>query len=208
MGHMSEPLDLTKTLKHLYAPSPKEPVLVDVPPLNFLMLDGTGDPNNSPDYQAVVEALYQFSYTLKFAIKKAGGLEYKVTPLEGLWWAADMAAFLLGRRDDWQWTMMIAQPEPVTAEWVEKTRAQLAAKKDASPLAGMVRFESYTEGPSVQLMHIGPYAAEGPNIARMHAFAASLGYYNHGKHHEIYLSDPRKSAPEKMKTVLRQPVAK
>ena len=204
---MPDPLDLTKTHKALYAPSAKEPVIVTVPPFNYLMLDGKGDPNHSPAYQAVVEALYQFSYTLKFAIKKAGGVDYKVMPLEGLWWAEDMSDFIAGRRDDWLWTMLILQPEPVTPDWVEKTRAQLLAKKDSSPLCGKVRFETYDEGLTVQLMHIGPYAAEGPNIARMHAFAQQQGCHLRGKHHEIYLSDPRRAAPEKMKTVLRQPVA-
>nr|HMN63224.1 GyrI-like domain-containing protein [Anaerolinea sp.] len=189
------------------APSVKDPVIVTVPSFNFLMLDGKGDPNHSPAYQAVVEALYQFSYTLKFAIKKAGGVDYKVMPLEGLWWAEDMSDFIAGRRDDWLWTMLILQPEPVTPDWVEKTRVQLLAKKDSSPLCEKVRFETYDEGLSVQLMHIGPYAAEGPNIARMHAFANEQGCRLRGKHHEIYLSDPRRAAPEKMKTVLRQPVA-
>jgi len=204
---MPDPLDLTKTHKALYAPSAKEPAIVTVPACNFLMLDGKGDPNLSPAYQAAVEALYQFSYTLKFAIKKAGGVDYKVMPLEGLWWAENMNTFTEGRREDWLWTMMILQPGPVTPEWVEKTRAQLLAKKDSSPLCAKVRFETYDEGLSVQLMHLGPYAAEGPNIARMHAFAQEKGYHLRGKHHEIYLSDPRRSAPEKMKTVLRQPVA-
>lgn len=204
---MPDPLDLTKTYKTLFAPSAKEPAIVTVPPFNFLMLDGKGDPNLNPAYQGVVEALYQFSYTLKFAIKKAGGVDYKVMPLEGLWWAEDMTDFTAGRRDDWLWTMLILQPEPVTPEWVEKARALLLAKKDSSPLCEMVRFETYDEGLSVQLMHIGPYAAEGPNIARMHAFAHEKGCHLRGKHHEIYLSDPRRAAPEKMKTVLRQPIA-
>ncbi len=203
---MPAALDLTKTLKTLYAPSPKEPVIVEVPSFNYLMLDGAGDPNTSPEYSAAVEALYQFSYTLKFAIKKSGGTDYKVMPLEGLWWVEDMAEFSLQRKNDWLWTMMILQPEPVSVDWVVKTRAQLLAKKGASPLAGQVRFERYAEGACVQLMHIGPYAEEGPNIARMHALAHQQGYRLHGKHHEIYLSDPRRAAPEKMKTVLRQPI--
>jgi hypothetical protein len=205
---MPDPLDLTKTHKALFSPTPKAPVIVEVPAFNYLMLDGTGNPNTSPAYASAVEALYHFSYTLKFAIKKAGGVDYKVMPLEGLWWVEDMADFSIERKDDWLWTMMILQPEPVTVDWVVKTRAQLLAKKDSSPLVGQVRFESYAEGACVQIMHIGPYADEGPNIARMHAFAHEQGCHLRGKHHEIYLSDPRRAAPEKLKTVLRQPVAR
>jgi hypothetical protein len=205
---MPDPLDLTKTHKSLYAPSAKEPVMVTVPAFNYLMLDGKGNPNGNPQYQAVVEALYQFSYGLKFAIKKAGGVDYKVMPLEGLWWAADMAQFSMERKDEWLWTMLILQPDPVTTEWVEKIRGQLLAKKEASPLVSQVGFETYHEGACVQIMHLGPYADEGPNIARMHAYAHEMGYRLRSKHHEIYLSDPRRAAPEKMRTVLRQPVEK
>jgi len=129
-------------------------------------------------------------------------------PLEGLWWADDMDTFLTGDKSKWIWTMMIAQPAPVTPTWVEKVRAQLLAKKDASPTLAQVRFESYPEGTCVQMMHIGPYSAEGPNIQRIHEFAASQGYHRAGKHHEIYLGDPRRAAPEKLKTVIRQPIVR
>lgn len=200
---MDEKKDWKKEYKQLYFP-PVHPLTVDVPPLNYLMLDGHGDPNNSPDYQAVVEALFSFSYTLRFAIKKAQGLDYAVFPLEGLWWVEDMRLFSVERKQDWDWTMMMAQPDVVTPAWVEMARAQ-ALKKKGLHLLEQVRFESYHEGLSAELMHIGPYAAEGPNIARLHEYIQAQAGYLSGKHHEIYLSDVRKTAPEKLKTVIRQP---
>ena len=204
---MTEKIDLTKDLKHLYAPSAKAPVTVDVPPLNFLMIDGHGDPNNSPLYAEAVEALYSLSYTIKFAIKKAEGIDFAVMPSEGLWWTPDMADFSVEDKSSWDWTMMIAQPELVTAEWVERSRAE-AIKKKGLPALERIRFERYEEGLAAQIMHMGPYAAEAPTIARLHAFIAEQGGVLRGKHHEIYLSDPRRTAPEKMKTVIRQPFKK
>jgi hypothetical protein len=204
---MPDKIDLRKDWKQLYNPSAKEPGLVDVPPLNFLMLDGHGNPNTAPEYQEVVSALFSLSYALKFAIKKARGIDYAVMPLEGLWWVPDMTQFSTDRKDDWDWTMMILQPEWVDAALVANLTPETAHKKK-QPLIGQVRFESYHEGLSVQLMHIGPYSAEGPNIARMHAFAPGQGCQVAGKHHEIYLSDVRTTAPEKLKTILRQPVAR
>lgn len=198
-------LDWKKTHKVLYFP-PADPVIVDVPPMNFLMLDGHGDPNNNSIFSEAVEALYSLSYTLKFAIKKDGGVEYGVFPLEGLWWAEDIAAFTAYDKSAWDWTMMIAQPEAVSAEWVERARAAAMRKKNLPALA-RVRFETYHEGASAQLMHTGPFAAEGPNIARLHAFIEARGAHMSGKHHEIYLSDFNRTAPEKLKTVIRQPFA-
>ena len=201
---MSEKMDWKKDLKNLYFP-PTNPVTVDVPPLNYLLLDGHGDPNHSAHYQAVVETLFALAYTIKFAIKKAGGAEYAVFPLEGLWWVEDMRQFSIEHKEAWDWTMMIAQPGPVTAEWVEKGR-QEALKKKGLALLEQVRFDSYNDGTSAQLMHTGPYSAEGPNIARLHAYIAAQGGQTLAlKHHEIYLSDVRKTAPEKLKTVIRQP---
>lgn len=205
---MPEKIDLIKELKPLYQPPTKEPVIVTVPTLPVLMLDGSGDPNTSPDYAAAVQSLYQFAYTLKFAIKKATGSDFSVMPLEGLWWAEDMNTFVSGDKSAWSWRMMIAQAGLVTPQWVEDARKQALAKKDAAPRIADVRFESYAEGLCVQLMHIGPYADEGPNIQRMHAYALQNGYHLAGLHHEIYLSDPRRSAPEKMRTIIRQPIAK
>jgi hypothetical protein len=206
---MEKTMDLLKELKQLYQPSPKEPVIVDVPAFNFLMLDGQGDPNTSQLYQEVVSALYSLSYTIKFAIKKAQAVDFKVMPLEGLWWVEgkqnDQADFLKLEKDAWFWTMMILQPPLVTRDWVETAR-ETAMKKAASSQIGQIRFEPYHEGLSVQVMHLGPYSTEAPNIARMHEFALTQGYQLRGKHHEIYLGDPRRTAPEKLRTVLRQPV--
>lgn len=196
-------MDWKKDFKTLYFP-PANPVVVDVPPLNCLMIDGHGDPNNNPLYQEAVEALFSLSYTLKFAIKKSGGVEYAVFPAEGLWWSENMEDFITGAKSNWDWTMLIAQPEPVTAEWVERARAEVFKKKGIQAVE-RVRFETYHEGRSAQLMHTGPFSAEGPNIARLHAFIESQGCHLRGKHHEIYLSDFRKTAPEKLKTVIRQP---
>lgn len=209
---MSEQIDLTKQFKHLYSPSTKEPSIVDVPSFNLLMLDGHGNPNTSPEYVEVLEALYSLAYTMKFAMKKSTGIDFKVMPLEGLWWVqgaqSDQAEFVKQDKDSWYWTMMILQPPVVTAEWVETARQQAQAKKDAPTRIAQIRFEKYHEGLSVQLMHLGPYSEEGPNIARMHAFALGQGYHLEGKHHEIYLGDPRRTAPEKLRTVIRQPIAK
>ncbi len=197
-------IDVKKELKHLYSASAKEPALVEVPEMNFLMIDGAGDPNTA-EFQQAVEALYAVSFTGKFAIKKAQGIDYVVPPLEGLWWTEDMARFCTDDKDSWLWTAMIMQPEWVTPELVADVIAQLQAKKDLPALARL-RFEAYAEGPSAQIMHIGPYSDEGPTIERLHAFIAESGHQPRGKHHEIYLSDPRRAQPEKLKTIIRQPV--
>lgn len=181
-----------------------------MPPIHFLMIDGTGDPNTSPAYKDAVEALYAVSYALKFALKKAEGANYKVASLEGLWWSDDMDAYTDARRDDWQWTMMIAQPSIVTQDWVDNIKGEVRHKKNP-PALPLIRFESFHEGLAAQIMHIGPYSAEGPTIQMLHGFIRAQGYVFNGhvqKHHEIYLGDPRKSAPEKLKTVLRQPMVK
>ena len=204
-----EKLDLKKDQKHLYAPSAKAVALVEVPTMNFLMADGAGDPNTSPDFQAAVEALYGLSYTLKFMVKKGQGIDYFVLPLEGLWWAEDMGAFAPETSDKnrWQWTLMIRQPEPVTPELFEQAREQVKKKKPL-PFLPRVRWESYAEGLSAQILHVGPFSEETANIQKIHAFIEKQGYDFNGKHHEIYLSDPRRTAPEKLKTVIRQPVKK
>ena len=201
-----EKLDLKKDLAFLYNP-PKRYELVEVPPLRYLMLDGQGNPNNNPAYQAVVETLYALSYTLKFACKKTLGRDYSVMPLEGLWWTPDMAQFSLEDKDAWQWTMMILQPEWITAEMVEAAREEVRRKKNPARL-DEVRFEVYEEGLAAQIMYLGAYSDEAPTIAGLHTFIAAQGYTLHGKHHEIYLGDPRKTAPEKLKTIIRQPVKK
>ncbi len=196
--------DFKKELKHLYGPSKKEFSVVDVPPMNFLMIDGHGDPNDNPDFQEGMEALYGMAYTIKFALKPQG-IEFVVPPPEGLWWMEDMSEFSVETKDRWQWTLMIMQPDEVTQEIVAAAQGELARKKDP-PALSRLRYERYHEGLSVQIMYLGAYADEGPTIARMHEFIRENGYDFNGKHHEIYLGDPRRTAPEKLKTVIRQPV--
>ena len=197
--------DLKSRFKALYQPPPNQVVLVDVPVMNFLMIDGSGDPNTSEDYQEAITVLYGLAYTLKFAIKKQRGIDYPVMPLEGLWWADDMALFSAERKEDWKWTMLLMQPEYVTSEQFERAREQVAKKKP-SPALAKVRLESFHEGWSAQILYLGPYSAEGPTIAGLHAFIKEQGYTLRGKHHEIYLGDPRRSAPEKLRTIIRQPI--
>ena len=199
-------IDFKKELKELYQPSAKQPSIVQVPAMNFLMIDGAGDPNTSQEYQEAMQALYGMAFTLKFMIKGADGPDWVIPPLEGLWWMQDMAEFSLDAKHDWLWTSMIMQPETVTEQLVEEARAQLKEKKDP-PALPKLRFENFDEGLCAQIMHIGPYDAEGPTIAKLHEFIAQKGHQLRGKHHEIYLSDPRRTAPEKLKTVLRQPIA-
>lgn len=199
-------IDLKKQMKHLYQPSAKTFGLVDVPPLHYLMVDGHGDPNTTPTYKEAVGNLYAVAYALKFANKKAGGQDYTVMPLEGLWWAEKMDDFLARTKSNWDWTMMIMQPEAVTAAMVEAARAEVQRKKKLAAPPD-VRLERYEEGLSAQILHLGSYDDEAPTIARMHEFVHENGYEPTGKHHEIYLSDPNRTAPEKLKTVIRQPVA-
>ena len=201
-----EKLDLKSKYKHLYQPSAKEPAFVDVPDMNFLMVDGEGDPNSSAVYAAAIEALYAAAYTIKFTVKKGPlGIDYPVMALEGLWWADDMSSFVSGDKGSWKWTMMIMQPEFVHAAMVRDTVAEVGKKK-ALPAIAQLRFGKFAEGKSAQILHVGPFSAEGPTIARVHAFIASLGGKLSGKHHEIYLSDIRKADPAKWKTVIRQPL--
>ena len=198
-------IDLKKQLKPLYTASPKAATLVVAPPLRFLMVNGFGDPNLNPDFQTGIEALYTASYTLKFMLKQAQGLDYVVPPLEGLWWML-MADFDLERRDDWRWTLMIPQPEEVRRELLDQA-VVAAKKKKPLPALEKLRLEIYDEGRAAQILHVGPYSEEMATIDRLHAFIKEQGFHLCGKHHEIYLSDPRRTAPEKLKTILRQPVS-
>jgi hypothetical protein len=203
-------VDLRKQLRSYYQPSTHEASIVDVPAMPFLMIDGAGDPNTAEEYREALQALYSLSYTLKFLLKKEQGQDYTVAPLEGLWWIPDMCDFGLGDKDRWLWTMMIRQPEEVTTALVERAREQ-AQRKKPSPALARLRLEEFHEGLAAQIMYLGPYAAEGPTIARLHAFIHAQGYTFDGrqqKHHEIYLSDPRRTAPEKLKTVIRQPMTR
>jgi hypothetical protein len=197
-------MDLKRDLKHLYQPSAKEVVAVDVPALRFLMIDGRGDPNTSAEYGRAVEALFSVSYAAKFVVKKTQGIDYAVMPLEGLWWADDPSAFAANERAQWQWTMMIMQPDFVANDVIDAARASVEKKKGIRA-AGQLRLETFVEGACAQILHVGPFSAEGPTIERVHEFIeARTGL--RGKHHEIYLSDIRRSDPAKWKTVIRQPM--
>lgn len=193
----------------LYRARLGQPEMVRVPEMGFVMIDGRGDPNSSPEYSEAIQALYAVSYTLKFALKKAEHLDYRVGPLEGLWWAEDMTDFSAARKSDWIWTMMIAQPDAVTNERFAAARGD-AARKKKLPALDRTRLDRFTEGLCAQVLHVGPFSAEAPTIAALHAFIRDQGFDFDGsrhKHHEIYLSDPRRSAPERWKTIVRQPVA-
>ena len=202
-----EKLDLRKKYKTLYAPSSKEFTLIEIPPLQYLMIDGHGDPNTSQLYMDALQTLYSLSYTLKFHLKKTAGLDYTVMGLEGLWWVPDMANFSVEHKEDWLWTAMILQPDFITHDLVAEAKRQ-ATVKGKAPLADQTRLETFDEGLSVQIMYFGAYADEGPTIKRMHEYIRANGMEPTGKHHEIYLSDVRRVTPEKNKTVLRQPVHK
>jgi hypothetical protein len=200
-------IDLKKELKYLYGPTAKKVVAVDVPAMNFLMVDGMGDPGTAQAFSEAIEALYPLAYTLKFMVKRGGiGIDYGVMPLEGLWWADDMAAFTAGKRDDWKWTLMIMQPEWITGDLVDLAIAEVAKKKDP-PALPLIRFESFKEGAAAQILYIGPFAEEGPTIQKVHGYIQDSGHQLGDKHHEIYLSDMRRTAPERLRTILRQPMA-
>jgi hypothetical protein len=199
-------IDLKKQSKPFYEAKAGGIAVVDLPPLSYLMVDGEGDPNTSASYSAAIEALYSLSYTLKFACKKGPrAIDYGVLPLEGLWWADDPGVFMTADKSSWKWTAMIAQPEFISVAEVEAARAEVCKKKNIEAL-DLVRFECFHEGESAQVLHVGPYSAEGPEIERLHAFIHAAGKQLRGKHHEIYLSDPRRTAPDKLKTILRQPM--
>lgn len=204
-NEMMKKVDFKKELNRLYKSSSKEVVFVDVSKMSFLMVDGAGNPNTAQEYKDAIEALYAVSYALKFMIKKEKAIDYVVMPLEGLWWTDDMSKFSVENKDIWKWTSMIMQPEYVTKDLYDKALEQVEKKKNP-PALSKIRFESFHEGLSAQIMHIGPFSAEGPTIKKLHNFIKENGYELRGKHHEIYLSDPRRAKPEKMKTVIRQPI--
>jgi hypothetical protein len=210
-----EKLDLKKDLKYLYAPPAKKIELVDVPPMNFLMLDGAIEPGQAPGTSPLfaenMQAIYGAAYTLKFTLKlrKENPLDCPVMTLEGLWWIED-GTFDLQKPGNWKYTVLIMQPDQVTPEVFAAALAQLRKKKGDQPAYARLRLERYHEGLSVQAMHVGPYSTEPETVAKMQSFMQTnnckdlvgLG----GKHHEIYLGDPRRADPDKLKTVLRHPV--
>jgi hypothetical protein len=199
-------IDYKKEFKHLYNPPWKEVAFISVPAMKFLMIDGKGDPNTSKDYQDAIEALFSVSYTLKFMVKKGKlQVDYGVLPLEGLWWMDDTSQFSIDHKDKWKWTSMIMQPDYITQEMVKAAIDQVNKKKKLAALS-LMRFENYNEGEAAQIMHIGPFSDEGANIEKVHSVINEKGYQLAGKHHEIYLSDFRRTAPEKLKTIIRQPI--
>ncbi len=199
--------DFKKTLKYLYQPGRKEFELVEVPEMQFLMVDGAGNPDTAPAYQEALAALYGVAYKLKFISKKQLERDYVVPPLEGLWWAEDMGAFTAGEKDDWLWTMVIMTPDWITPDLYQQAVEVVAAGKEPPAALEKLRLERYAEGLSAQILHIGSYADEAPTLHRLHhEWMPQNGLTFNGKHHEIYLSDPRRVAPEKLKTILRQPV--
>ncbi len=199
-------IDYKKELKHLYKPSAKKVEVVEVPQMNFLMINGEGDPNTSQSFQDAIDVLYPLSYAIKFMIKRGQiGIDYGVLPLEALWWGDDMSSFSVENKDNWKWTLMIMQPELVTKKMVKNAEEEVRKKKNPVALP-LVRFESFKEGKAAQIMHIGPFSEEGPTVEKVHSFIEDNGSKRVGKHHEIYLSDIRRAAPEKWKTIIRQPM--
>lgn len=205
---MTSKVDFKKILKELYQPNSKEVVLVEIPEMQFLMIDGMGSPGDSKEYINALGVLYPVTFKAKF-LSKASGKDYVVPPLEGLWWADNMDDFTDGNRDKWKWTMMIMQPDWITQEIINEAIELTNEKKlDLPELLLELKLEKYLEGKAAQIMHIGPYSEEGPTIAKIHNFIKKNGGNFEGhkhKHHEIYLSDPRKANPARMKTVIRQP---
>ena len=200
-----EKVDYKKQLRHLYQASDKKVVEVDVSSMNFLMIDGQGDPGTSQSYAQAIEALYTVSYTLKFAVKKGDlALDCGVMPLEGLWWADDMSVFSTGDKSNWQWTMMIMQPEIITRQMVDDAIKTVKSKKNPVALA-LLRFEVFHEGKCAQILHKGPFSEEGPTVEKVHKFIDENSA-RRGKHHEIYLSDIRRAIPANWKTIIRQPM--
>jgi hypothetical protein len=214
---MADVFDYKKAYKDLYAPIAK-PSVIDVPEMVFIMADGKSDPNTSAAYQNAVGALYSLSYSIKMS-KMSGGLpdgyfEYVVPPLEGLWWFEEGTGFNGGPIPDkskFCWTSMIRQPEFVTVEVFERAKNEVIKKKPELDL-GVTRLARFTEGLCVQIMHIGPYDDEPATVRVMEDFIIQNGYKKDfsetRKHHEIYLGDPRKTAPEKLRTIIRHPIAK
>ncbi|GAB3537697.1 GyrI-like domain-containing protein [Arthrobacter tecti] len=205
MGAAVESFDIKKDRKDLYAPRRNVFDTVDVPEMAFLMVDGHGDPNTAGSYREAIEALYTVSYAVRAVAKKSLERVHTVAPLEGLWSAEDLEVFRTREKSAWDWTMMIAQPDWITREMVDEGLS--TAQKKQLPALNLVRFERFAEGRSVQTLHVGAYDDEGPVLQRLHEeFLPAQGLVQTGRHHEIYLSDARKVPPEKLKTILRQPV--
>jgi hypothetical protein len=198
-------IDFRLEFKKLYQASTNEVVPVNVPPMGFLMVDGQGDPNTSQDYADAIEALFSVAYTLKFIVKKGAlAMDYAVMPLECMWWAEDMDSFAAGEKSLWKWTAMIMQPPFITSALVYGAIAEVQKKKSLAALS-RVHLNKFSEGKCAQTLHVGPFSQERPTIEKVHQFIQAKSELR-GKHHEIYLSDIRRAAPENWKTIIRQPM--
>jgi hypothetical protein len=216
MTDTNEKYDLKREYRELYAASAKDFAIVDVPPMRYLAVDGHGDPNTAASYREAVEALFGVAYAVKFASKQALGRDFVVGPLEGLWWSDDHGVFVAGDKGAWNWTMLIAQPDWIdddaVAVAVDAVRAKNAKQSTdatgaANPALDLLRLEHLHEGRAVQILHIGSYDDEATTLARLHdEWMPQHGLTFNGPHHEVYLSDARRTSPEKLRTVLRQPV--
>jgi len=202
-------LDYKKEFPDLYKPSLKEPTIIKIPKMMFFMIDGTGDPNTSDEYKEVVQLLYNISYALKMKVikKETPSKDYVVPPLEGLWYMPKMEEWSMDEKDKWEWTMMIRIPDFVKDSQIKKAMKILKETKNPDSFSKL-RYEQYDEGTCVQIMYLGPYDEEPPTIKKIHQFAKKNGYNLNGHHHEIYLSDPRRVEPERLKTILRHPIIK
>ncbi len=203
-----EKIDYKKKLAEYYSVKKNKISIVEVPAMNYLMIDGSGNPNTSQEYKDAIEALYALSYSIKFMIKKGTQqIDYGVMPLEGQWWTDDMNDFSIDNKDIWKWTASIMQPEIVTSEIFEECFEEVAKKKDLASLS-KIKLNSFEDGLSAQILHIGPYSAEAPTIERLHDFIQENGYLRTGKHREIYLNDMRRTGEDKLKTIIRQPMGR
>src|SRR5271157_2072999 len=201
-------IDLWSENKELFTPSAKEISLIKVPPFVYIMVDGSGDPNTSAAFREAIGALYGAAYTLKIMLRKHSGIDFRIMPLSGRFHADHPADLLLGRKNEWKWTLMIPVPALVRHADFAKAVSEASGKKKASPALSLLRREVLKEGLCAQILHKGPYAAEKPTIEKLHAFIREHGLTFAGSHHEIYLSDPGRAAAERMKTIIRQPVKK
>lgn len=200
-------IDFKKELKELYAPSAKEISVIKVPKLNFLSINGKGDPNTSQEYKEAIEALFSVAFKIKFTAQKELGKDYAVMPLEGIWWAKDMGKFSLDDKSSWLWKSLIMQPNFITQKIFQKAVDEVKAKKNLPGLV-KIKLETLDEGLSAQILYVGSFSEEKPTIQKIHNFIQEQGGSLTQKHHEIYLSDPRKTAPAKLKTIIRQPFKK
>lgn len=199
--------DLIKELGALYKQPANQISILQVPRMNFISIRGGGDPNNNTGYSQAIEALYAVAYKIKFLIKAEPlCIDFSVMPLEGLWWASDMSMFSLDDSSNWEWQMMILQPEFLSEQHFKQALDEVRRKKNPAKI-NEVKFESYEEGLSAQILHHGPYGeAERQSVKKLHDYIQQAEYQVDGKHHEIYLNSPLRTAPQKLKTIIRQPI--